>query len=108
MSQILTIMTNNKNQRIICGRVRSNLFKPNRIPARNLEIIELSMDEFEALRLAKLENFDYRKAAGKMQTSKSTFHRFIENANQKIADAIVNGKAIEIINPIFATETQKK
>lgn len=72
-------------------------FKPQGIPLRKLEGIELSMEELEACRLSYLMNLDQTEASKLIKTSQSTYQRILQSAYQKIADALVNGKAIKII-----------
>ncbi len=62
----------------------------------SLESVELSVDEFEAIRLKDLEGLEQTAAAESMNISQPTFHRIIESARRKVADALVNGKAIRI------------
>ncbi len=64
---------------------------------RNLEIIELSAEEVEALRLRNMKNLEQEEAAQKMNTSQSTFQRILSSAYKKITEALVEGKAIKII-----------
>jgi len=71
-------------------------FKPQGIPLRDLESINLSLDEYEAVRLKYSENRDNAASAKLMKISSSTFQRILTSALKKIADALVNGKAIEI------------
>lgn len=97
MSYLLNMPRNPKN-RCISGCARSFYFKPQGIPANQLKKIILQEDEFEALRLAELKKLSIRESAERMQISKSTLHRILESAQHKIADAIVNGKAIQIQN----------
>ena len=56
----------------------------------------MSLEEMEALRLKNLQGLEQIQAAQKMNTSQSTFARILASANQKIADALINGKAIRI------------
>jgi len=56
----------------------------------------LTFDEIEAVRLADLEGLYQEDAAKKMKVSRQTFGRIIESAHKKIADALVNGKALSI------------
>jgi len=72
-------------------------FKPQGVPLRSLEVVELSVEEVESYRLRHLKGLDQRQAASFMQTSASTYQRIYYSANKKIADAIINGKAIKII-----------
>jgi predicted DNA-binding protein (UPF0251 family) len=63
---------------------------------RELEEVILSVEEFEAVRLKDLEGLEQEQCAKKMNISQPTFHRLVLSARKKIADAIVNGKAIKI------------
>jgi len=72
-------------------------FKPQGVPIRELEIVELSLEEIEAFRLRHAENKDQQEAAEKMKASTSTYQRILYSASEKIADALTTGKAIKII-----------
>ncbi|MCM8776517.1 MAG: DUF134 domain-containing protein [Candidatus Omnitrophica bacterium] len=78
------------------GAPGTNYFKPRGIPMTELEAVCLGMDEFEAIRLADLEGLYQEDAAKKMSVSRQTFGNIIESAHKKIAEAIVNGKALKI------------
>lgn len=82
--------------RIVAGRPAVSIFKPIGIPVRELEEIVMSLDEFEALRLADLEGLYQEQAAEKMKISRPTFSRIVDAARQKVADALVHGKALRI------------
>lgn len=71
-------------------------FKPAGIPLRDIEDVELQADEMEAIRLADHEGMYHEAAAGKMEISRQTFGRIITSARSKVADALVNGKAIKV------------
>ena len=68
-------------------------FKPNGIPAKLLEKVVLTVDEFESVRLADLEGLYQEEAAERMNISRQTFGNIIASAHSKIADCIVNAKA---------------
>lgn len=70
--------------------------KPAGIPARELEELILGFDEAEALRLADLEGLYQEAAARSMGVSRQTFGRIVESARRKVADALLNGKALRI------------
>jgi predicted DNA-binding protein (UPF0251 family) len=72
-------------------------FKPQGVPMRCLEIVELTIEEMEAYRLRHINDMEQKEAADKMNTSQSTYQRILYSAYKKIADALVNGKAIKII-----------
>jgi len=71
-------------------------FKPQGIPMRNLEVVELTTEELEAYRLRYINDLDQKESADKMHTSASTYQRILNLAYKKIADALINGKAIKI------------
>ena len=85
---------------IHCRRVTSlpgsTYFKPRGIPLSMLEEVVLTVDEFEAIRLADLEGLYQEQAAEKMSISRQTFGRIIESAHRKVAEALVKGKALRI------------
>ncbi len=89
-------MTRPKCCRDISGMPDSNYFKPRGIPSSLLEEVALTLDEFEAVRLADLEGLYQEGAASRMNISRPTFGRIIESAHRKIADCLVNGKALKI------------
>ena len=71
-------------------------FKPRGIPLRDLEEIAVRLDELEAVRLADLEGLYHEAAARKMEISRATFGRILEEARHKVAEAIIQGKALRI------------
>jgi len=75
---------------------QTNYFKPSGIPVRVLEETCLTIDELEALRLADLEGMYQEEAAKKMNVSRQTFGNIIASAHKKVADALVNSKALTI------------
>jgi len=85
----------------LCRKIEFNpkvtYFKPQGIPMRSLEIVELTTEELEAYRLRHVNDLDQQAAAEKMNTSTSTYQRILNSVNKKIADALINGKAIKII-----------
>jgi predicted DNA-binding protein (UPF0251 family) len=71
-------------------------FKPAAVPLRALEEVILSVEEAEAVRLKDLEGLEQEQGAEKMNISRPTFQRVLASARHKIADALLNGKAIRI------------
>lgn len=86
----------------LCRRIAYNpkirYFKPQGVPMRHLEIVELTAEELEAFRLRHDQNLEQTEAAEKMRTSQSTYQRILYSAYKKICDALIYGKAIKIIN----------
>jgi len=84
----------------ICRRIRFmpgvTYFKPAGVRMTELEEAVLTFDEFEAVRLKDVEGLDQEECARRMGISQPTFHRLVSSARRKLADAIVNGKAVKI------------
>ncbi len=74
----------------------ANYFKPLGVPMNELEIVFLTHEELEVIRLIDKESLEQEDAATKMGVSRRTLARSLHDAREKIADAIINGKAIEI------------
>jgi len=84
-----------KCRRIEC-KINANYFKPRGIPMTDLEEISLSLEELEAIRLADAEELYHEEAAERMNVSRPTFGRMLQMGRKKIADCVVNGKALKI------------
>ncbi|MBN2108551.1 MAG: DUF134 domain-containing protein [Deltaproteobacteria bacterium] len=84
-----------KNRQVLCSP-DSLYFKPRAIPLRALEETVLADDELESLRLADLYGLYHKEAAVRMQISRQTFGNILKSGRKKVADALVNGKAIRI------------
>ena len=82
--------------RRIHGNPVANYFKPRGIPLSALEEVNLTIDEFEAIRLANWEGMYQEESAKKMNISRQTFGNIIDSAHRKIADSLVNAKALRI------------
>jgi predicted DNA-binding protein (UPF0251 family) len=59
-------------------------------------MIILHLDEFQALKCAELDRKDQTTAAAAMRVSRQTFGTILASARRKLADAVVNGKALKI------------
>jgi predicted DNA-binding protein (UPF0251 family) len=82
--------------RRISGQPAASIFKPIGIPVRMLDEVVMTLDEFEAIRLADLDGLYQESAAAQMGVSRPTFSRITAAAHRKLADAIVHGKALRI------------
>ena len=71
-------------------------FRPEGTTPSSSEVVLLTLDEYEAIRLADLEGLYQEKAASRMNISRQTFGRIIETARWKVADTLVNGKVLRI------------
>lgn len=71
-------------------------FKPICKPLNRVKCVCLTLDEFEAVRLADLKGLKQIEAAKRLKISRPTFSRIVASARNKIADGLVNIKAIRI------------
>lgn len=85
-----------KNNRIVQKPPIFTEFKPIGVAGRLLNQTSLSLDEYEAIRLADYEGLSHAEAAEEMEISRSTFTRLIEEARKKIANMIINGSMLTI------------
>ena len=89
------LMVNRVKRRVSC-LPKAIYFKPREVPLCDLEIINLPIEELEAIRLCDLLHVEQNEAADMMGVSRKTFWNDLQKARQKVVDALVNGKAIEI------------
>ena len=82
-------------------------FKPAGIPLATLDEVNLLVEEAEAIRLKDLSGLEQGECAHKMSVSRTTFSRMLDSARQKVADAILNGKAIRIEGGDFEMATRR-
>jgi predicted DNA-binding protein (UPF0251 family) len=71
-------------------------FKPRGIPMFDLEEVRLTVDQREAIRLSDLLGMSHEDAGRRMGVSRATFGRIVQQARKAVADALINGKAINV------------
>jgi predicted DNA-binding protein (UPF0251 family) len=71
-------------------------FKPAGVPMAVLQDVTLTLEEVEAIRLKDIEDLHQEDCARQMGVSRATFHQIVKSARGKLADAILNGKAIRV------------
>lgn len=89
-------MVRPKKKRLVSELPSVCFFKPQAVPLSQLKTIILTVEDFEALKLIDLNELEQKEAAEIMGVSQPTLFRVLNNARKKVADAIVNGKAIRI------------
>ncbi len=91
-------MARHKKNRIIQIAPHFNGFNPtgnvNPLP----EVVEISFEEYEALKLCDYELMHQSEAAQLMQVSRPTFTRIYESVRRKLARAFIEGRTIAFIN----------
>jgi predicted DNA-binding protein (UPF0251 family) len=89
-------MVRPRKNRFVAFKPNTSYFKPRGIPMLDLDEVRLTVDEREALRLSDLLSLSHEEAGQRMGVSRATFGRIIQRARRAVADAIINGKAINI------------
>ena len=82
--------------RRITARPKAYYFKPRAVPLCELEEVTLQLDELQALKHSELDRKQQADAAAAMKISRQTFGNILASARRKLADAVVNGKALKI------------
>jgi predicted DNA-binding protein (UPF0251 family)/predicted Fe-Mo cluster-binding NifX family protein len=77
-------------------------FKPPGVPLSELNEVHLSVDGYEALRLADLQGLKHEDAAAQMRVSRQTFGRVLSQARQTVAGVLVSGFALRICGGDYA------
>lgn len=76
-------------------------FKPAGVPVRTLDEVVLTVEELESIRLKDREGLEQEEAAERMQVSRPTFRRILVEARSKVAEALIEGKAIRIEGGVY-------
>ena len=82
-------------------------FKPAGIPLRELEENCLTVEEVEAIRLKDIEDLEQGQCAERMNVSRTTFIRILDSARKKMAESLIEGKAIRIEGGNFEMATRR-
>lgn len=87
-------MARPQRSRRICAMPEHKSFAPE--GPGNREPVFLTLDEFEAIRLMDREGCTHEECAAVMQISRTTATEIYAQARQKVASAIVEGRALSI------------
>ncbi len=89
-------MVRPQKNRMVGYNPEISYFKPRGTPMMQLEEVRLTVDQREAIRLSDLLGMSHEDAGQRMGVSRATFGRIIQRARYVIADALINGKAINV------------
>ena len=81
-------------RRRICGLPPTQSFRP--CAGKSLETIELTIDEYEAIRLIDHLDLSQEDCAAQMNVARTTVQAIYDSARRKLADMLVNGKQLNI------------
>ncbi len=82
--------------RKVCSLPDANRFGPLDSSAKSEDYINMTVDEYEAIRLIDLEGFNQEECANKMNIARSTVQGIYIEARKKLAESLVNGKVLFI------------
>ena len=84
-----------KKYRIVRLDPKINQFSPRGKPGRPDEV-DISMEEFEAIRLSDYMGLGQKEAAKSMHISQQTFSRILKKARKSLANGLIKGAIIKI------------
>ena len=90
-------MPRQRKRRMVCCLPDNNHFGPLDCTIKGPDgTIHLTVDEYETVRLIDLESLTQEECAKQMNIARTTVQGIYNSARTKIADALVNAKAIKI------------
>ena len=93
--------------RRILEEPQTRCFKPENEKIGPSNPIEITLDEFESIRLKDYHDIQQKKSAEIMGISQPTFHRILTSARKKIAKALIDGNTIKIIGGNYITDKKR-
>lgn len=97
-----------RRSRRVLGEPKIRCFRPEGGAGHEkLEPIEITLEEFEALRLKDYHKIQQKNAAEIMDTSQPTFNRILKSAREKVAESLIEGKIIKIIGGDYIMDNKK-
>ncbi|SDY42358.1 DUF134 domain-containing protein [Tindallia californiensis] len=89
-------MARPKKERIVCFVPSIKAFGPVEQCSEAMNRVDMSIEEFESIRLMDYENLGQETSAEVMGVARSTFQRIYNDARKKIAYSLVQGATIHI------------
>ena len=82
--------------RNVCCLPESNRFGPLNAVVHQEHTVTMTVDEYETIRLIDLEGFTQEECADQMNIARTTVQRIYNDARNKLAESLVNGKVLKI------------
>lgn len=80
----------------VCCLPESNLYGPLNGPSIDSQIIIMTVEEYETIRLIDLEGLTQEECAERMQVARATVQKIYNDARNKLAESLVNGNILKI------------
>ncbi len=82
--------------RKVCCLPENSRFGPLDSTANAANAVNMTIDEYEAIRLIDLDKFTQEECAAQMNISRTTVQGIYDEARRKLAESLVNGKVLWI------------
>ena len=82
--------------RRVCCLPENNRYGPLNAAENDNGVVQMSVDEYEAIRLIDTEGYTQEKCAEHMNVSRSTIQSIYDSARKKLSDSLVYGKVLWI------------
>jgi len=82
--------------RRVCCLPENNRYGPLNAAENDNGFVQMSVDEYEAIRLIDTEGYTQEKCAEHMNVSRSTIQSIYDSARKKLSDSLVYGKVLWI------------
>lgn len=94
--------------RKVCCLPESNKFGPLDSVLDDQDHVNMTVDEYETIRLIDLEGFTQEECAKQMNIARATVQGIYVEARRKLAESLVNGKVliIEEANTVFVMDRE--
>ncbi|MFW5982181.1 MAG: DUF134 domain-containing protein [Halanaerobiaceae bacterium] len=85
-----------RKRRRVCCLPDSNRFGPLNSSIDKKDIIKMTIDEYESIRLIDLKGLTQKECASQMNVGRTTVQAIYNEARKKLAESLVNGKILRI------------
>lgn len=85
-----------RKHRKVCCLPESSLFGPINGPMLNLEMVKMTVEEYETIRLIDLEELTQEECSERMMVARTTIQKIYNDARRKIAKSLVLGNTLKI------------
>lgn len=82
--------------RRVCFLPESTVYGPLQGSSAEAEVITMTVDEYETIRLIDLEEMTQEECAQQMNVARTTVQRIYISARRKLAKSLVNGQVLTI------------